>query len=460
MPFACTRTLKKVFTLLLLAAPGVLFAQDGVVFDEKPANGAFVTLQQIGGGPQLVDGNGVPVDLHPVYSLSLEQRIDRGYTNPVNRELGGNRGTAIGPTFNLTFIDVVNATGKGFDDPTLGAARRQTLQSVFAYVSGVIDNDGTVDVEIRQSFFASPTSNPFAFSASYYFGSKGFNQPFTVYHLTTGSDPSSQFPDGYIQFNFSDALNYNLSSTSGPSAAQYDFYTVALHEVMHLLGFSSFIGEDGQSQASADVYSAFDGYMLDLNKDPMITISGSGANTQVTKPDPMFLSNNQVWLEVGPGQHAPVFSPESFNGSSLDHFDNQRGSGEYVMHPSLNRGQSFRFLHQHEVMALQQLGYTCDMSLATSIGDEEEFGSEVGNLYPNPATKQTKIQINIGKVKEQEILVVVYDMMGRQSYSKVVMNPGSGPITAIDPYNNLAPGLYIVVGTTKGELFNQKLVIR
>jgi hypothetical protein len=130
------------------------------------------------------------------------------------------------------------------------------------------------------------------------------------------------------------------------------------------------------------------------------------------------------------------------------------------MHPSLSRGQQFRLLNDHEVTVLGLLGYDVDHSMATAIDNNDEFEGVDGNLYPNPASHQGPVQINIGKVKEQEILVVVYDMMGRQSYSKVILNQGAGPVTAIDPYNNLAPGMYVVVGSTRDELFNQKLVIR
>jgi hypothetical protein len=42
----------------------------------------------------------------------------------------------------------------------------------------------------------------------------------------------------------------------------------------------------------------------------------------------------------------------------------------------------------------------------------------------------------------------------------VILNKGSGPVTAIDPHNNLTPGMYIVIGSTKDELFNEKLVIK
>jgi hypothetical protein len=63
-------------------------------------------------------------------------------------------------------------------------------------------------------------------------------------------------------------------------------------------------------------------------------------------------------------------------------------------------------------------------------------------------------------VDGDEVLVIVYDMMGRESYSKVILNRGAGPLTAIDPHNNLKPGMYIVVGSSNDELFNERLVIR
>ena len=181
-------------------------------------------------------------------------------------------------------------------------------------------------------------------------------------------------------------------------------------------------------------------------------------------PDDGTLTSNQVWFELYPGQFAPVFSPDPFNGSSLDHFDNGRSDhGEYLMHPSLSKGNAFKLLHEDEARVLETLGYAVNFSIATSIDELSDVDAParvLSGLYPNPAHNHDNIQIELGDVQGDEILVIVYDMMGRESYSKVILNKGSGPVTAIDPYNNLTPGMYIVIGSTKDELFNEKLVIK
>jgi hypothetical protein len=398
--------------------------------------------------------------------MDITERAELGVLKSVTSQDGINTGrdNELGPTIHLTYLDQVNNTNTGFDHPTLGEQRRNTLEAAFAYYASVIQDVGEAEIEIRESFSANPNSNPFAFSAAYYFGSRGFNSPFTVEHIISGNDPYSGFPDGYIQFNFHSNLSYHYGISSHPNNLQFDFYTIALHEIMHLLGFTSYSTETGESAASENVYTSFDQHLADFNKDELFESIGSGSNLEIKIPEDGMLTNNQVWFELYAGQHAPVFSPDPFNGSSLDHFDNGRtGHGEYLMHPSLSKGDGFKLLHEDEVRVLEMLGYQVNYSVATSIDDDPEVDgplNTLSGLYPNPAYPSDRIQIDVGQVEGSEILVIVYDMMGRQSYSKVVLNRGSGPITAIDPYNNLAPGMYIVVGSSKDELFNEKLVIK
>lgn len=453
---------RTVVIISLVCCSALGYGQE-VMFDHPHEDDGAIFLKEIDGESTVVDNHGHLIPLHEVFRTSPEERKRNGWGNTVGQK-SNYGGRNDGPQFNITYLDRVNSTGIGFDHPSLGEARRTSLEAAFAYYASLIEDFGTADIEIRESFSAHPMSNPFAIAAAYYFGSKGFNEPFTTVHLTSGNDPHGPFPDGYMQFNFHPNLQYNYDVNSLPGQQQYDFYTIALHEILHLLGFTSYSTGNGESAASEHVYTSFDAFLADYSKGPVFEVSGSGSGTVVDKPNDGVLTSNQVWFELYPGQHAPVFSPDPFNGSSLDHFDNSRSDhGEYLMHPSLTNGDAFKMLHEDEVRVLEQLGYSVNYSIATSIDDfspEAAPAKVLSSLYPNPAYNSDPVQIELGKVDGNEVLVIVYDMMGRESYSKVILNQGPGPITAIDPHSNLKPGMYIVIGSSKDELFNQKLVIK
>lgn len=435
-----------------------------VSFDDQHASDGAIYLKSVNGTETIVDANGEIIAGQEVFRLTADEIAANGWGTTVARAESADGARANGgPQFNIIYLDQVNGTGAGFADPTLGAARRNALESAFEYYSSLLEDFGTADIEIRESFSANPNSNPFGFSAAYYFGSKGFNSPFTKAHIATGNDPYGDFPDGYLQFNFHPNLSYNYSVNGNPSSQEFDFYTIALHEILHLLGFTSYSNGNGESAASPHVFTTFDAHLADNNKEEIFVVSGSGSSTIVSVPDDGVLANQQVWFELYPGQHAPVFSPSPFNGSSLDHFDNNRSAeGRYLMHPSLSRGDAFKMLHEDEARVLEQLGYEVNYSVATAIHNHDEDMPALvhSGLYPNPAFSTDGVHIDLGELESKEVLVIVLDMMGREAYSKVILNAGSGPVTAIDPDNNLTPGMYIVIGSTNDELFNEKLVIK
>ncbi|MGB0369453.1 MAG: T9SS type A sorting domain-containing protein [Flavobacteriales bacterium] len=447
---------------LVFASIATVFGQE-VSFDHSHATDGALYLTTVDGNEILTDAFGHEVEMHEVFRLSKEEIEENGWGKTVKRSEADEFRANGGPQFNLIYLDQANGTGVGFDDPVKGAERRNALEAAFQYYSDLIEDIGTADIEIRESFSANPGSNPFAFAAAYYFGSKGFNKPFTKAHIASGNDPYGPYTDGYLQFNFHPNLDYNYVIEANPAPQQYDFYTIALHEILHLLGFTSYATAERQSAASPYVFTTFDEHLVDFNKNEIYNVAGSGASTTVTIPDNVSITNNQLWFELYPGQHAPVYSPTVFNSSSLDHFDNERSEdGGYLMHPSLYNGDAFKMLHEDEVRVLEKMGFQVNYSIATSIEDHNHNtpAKVSSGLYPNPALTNSGVQIDLGEIDANEVLVIVHDMLGREAYSKVVLNAGSGPVTAIDPHNNLTPGMYIVVGSTNDELFNEKLVIR
>ena len=82
------------------------------------------------------------------------------------------------------------------------------------------------------------------------------------------------------------------------------------------------------------------------------------------------------------------------------------------------------------------------------------------NLYPNPGTGEN-ISLAINAGKGEEVLVVVYDVTGRETYSKVVITQETGEnVFALDPSGKLASGIYLITATSQQSVFSKKLIIR
>ncbi len=81
-------------------------------------------------------------------------------------------------------------------------------------------------------------------------------------------------------------------------------------------------------------------------------------------------------------------------------------------------------------------------------------------IYPNPLLTGQELTLEISDKKaNEEVLVVLYNHTGQQVYSKVMITESNGVLTGIDLMNNLAPGVYLIVASSKNEICQQKLVI-
>lgn len=92
-----------------------------------------------------------------------------------------------------------------------------------------------------------------------------------------------------------------------------------------------------------------------------------------------------------------------------------------------------------------------------------EFESSIGfdfNIYPNPNNGEN-INLNITADKGEEIVVVVFDATGKESFSKVIITQNSGEnVYAIDPSSKLASGIYLISATSKQEVCNKKMIVK
>ncbi len=97
-----------------------------------------------------------------------------------------------------------------------------------------------------------------------------------------------------------------------------------------------------------------------------------------------------------------------------------------------------------------------DSGLALFDGESAEI-----SLWPNPSDgKEINIEL-AGYTPEQEVLVVLRDVEGKEFFSKVLITDINGHlIDAIDPSNNLASGTYLITGSDKNHLYSKVMIIR
>jgi hypothetical protein len=83
------------------------------------------------------------------------------------------------------------------------------------------------------------------------------------------------------------------------------------------------------------------------------------------------------------------------------------------------------------------------------------------DLYPNPVMHSENIQISIKEKEQKEILVVVYDVNGKESYSKVMITEINGNnVFAVDNSSQLSPGVYLITATSQQKVYSKRLIVQ
>lgn len=81
------------------------------------------------------------------------------------------------------------------------------------------------------------------------------------------------------------------------------------------------------------------------------------------------------------------------------------------------------------------------------------------DLFPNPAKSCNEITLSFTNF-EEPVLVVVNDIYGQELFTKIYITQQNGFVVGMDCMNNLSPGTYIIVATSKNQIYKKKLVIQ
>lgn len=204
----------------------------------------------------------------------------------------------------------------------------------------------------------SPLSGTLATATSDIVNSRsGFFPTVVQQKINTGFDANGSTPDGQITWNFGSPWAFGNTVDN----SQYDFQSVAMHELLHTFGFLSNVTAPGTNTGTG--WTEFDGFLVTADGTALI---GSDYVWKSRYDTNINGGNGGVYFG-GPaavaayGGPVPLFSPSPWQGgSSLSHLRDGSfyGSNEQLMNARVSRGTGLRTLSGVETAILTDLGYT------------------------------------------------------------------------------------------------------
>lgn len=312
----------------------------------------------------------------------LDGRWQKFEPSTLSSEAPHKRFVKDGIAVTVTYQDLVSHTGLGFDDATLGAVRRATLEAAIAYVCGLLNNDGGLDILVQSSL--NTGTGPLAQASPLFSQNQNFQGGAAYLHITSDVDPFPGLPDAQIVVNFGYPFN---SETDAPSSGEYDLYSVLLHELTHGLGMLSGLDASGNgtilTHFDAKLHTGSGAKVLDRDGNLQVP-----ASALVGQDQGIVFRGKAVNHMLGAG--ASVYAPGQFGSSSLSHWSS--GIGAACMQPALFLGTTQRTFAAFEIGMLADLGYSTDLSydlVYPWVSNSADFESTL--VVNNPGPREVRL---------------------------------------------------------------------
>lgn len=291
--------------------------------------------------------------------------------------------------FNYTDVNT------GFNDATSGAARQNALESAANYVSSFLTGyTATIQMDVDGSVSGGGTLAAAGSAFNGVTNTPGFGiQGDVMTKILGGTDPSAG-RDGSVTWNFTD-FNWELGSNF--QAGEFDFFSTAVHELLHALGFASEIqenGNDGYSNTpgTPGAWAPFDQFLTDYTGTAIVDsttfvldqsiwdatkLSADGSGVPGCNAGIQFTGANAV--AANGGNAVQIYSPATWEGgSSGSHLDDNCYTtpglvSTYLMEAQTISGLGNRTLSALEIGLMRDIGYT-------------NFGVQTTTNVPVPST--------------------------------------------------------------------------
>lgn len=236
---------------------------------------------------------------------------------------------------------------------------RTALEAAASRLASYFVVDSPVTITYAVTGKSSPFSSTLATAGSDFVNDgSGFLPTVVQAKVLTGVDANGASADGTIDWNFGPAWSFG----STVSNSQYDFESIATHELLHTMGFLSNIDKAGSNTGT--LWTVFDSYVTNsagtavINSDTKRWNSAYNANLTGGSGGLYFNGPNAV-----AAYHAavPLYTPNPWApGSSLSHLDDDTftGSQDKLMNAFTGQGLGIRVLSPIEIGILTDIGYT------------------------------------------------------------------------------------------------------
>jgi hypothetical protein len=253
--------------------------------------------------------------------------------------------------FMIYYYDKAYHPGEGFDDPTLGATRRNTLCAVLTYIQSVYDFSSIpsgkyirlrVDTSYTHTYHSPTLVHPLGYGAPFYkvpITAGSIVDGYVLNYLRSGSDPDTNSFHCDLRINFDSVRatpKYTLDNSGTKTIAvdyqnglgnvancQFDLYSNILHLISHSIGYLSMHGP-------TTAYSTWD-TSLRTGTNP-ISSSTAFTGTLVSYWSSWGSSLGAVWMDNSPAPYR--ISPEVIDVGHLrtDYLGSRFNSGAYQPH--------------------------------------------------------------------------------------------------------------------------------
>ena len=245
---------------------------------------------------------------------------------------------------------------------------RSALESAATTLASYIVVDSPVTISYAVTGAKSPFSSTLASAGSDFVNDgSGFLQTVVQSKILSGQDANGAAADGSIDWNFGRSWGFGSTVPNN----QYDFQSIAMHELLHTLGFLSNIDRAGSNTGT--VWTVFDSYVVN---DAGTAVINSGTYKWNTAYNSNLTGANNGLYFGGPSAVAayqalvPLYTPNPWeSGSSLSHLNDRvfTGSREKLMNAVTGTGPGVRVISPVELAILSDIGYTVTSGSGTPV---------------------------------------------------------------------------------------------